>query len=154
MSLRKSTFLWIAALMIFSSNLHASHPQQSQVVNDIAIYLAVMPAEMLRGHPKEHPESDMHSQARIEGENQHHIVVSLFNAKNGKRLQNVTINVKVTGINFNGPIRKLELMLMGGVQSYGNFFSMPLAGTYQVELEIQQEGKSETVKAVFQYASI
>ena len=96
----------------------------------------------------------MHSQARIEGENQHHIVVRLFNAKNGERLQNVTINAKVTGINFNGPARKLELMLMGGVQSYGNFFSMPLAGTYQVELEIQQEGKSETVKAVFQYASI
>ena len=51
MSLRKSTFLWIAALMIFSFNVHASHPQQSQVVDGMAIYLAVMPAEMLRGHP-------------------------------------------------------------------------------------------------------
>jgi len=140
--------------MILSSNVYASHPLQYQVVNGVAIYLTIMPAEILRGHPKEHPESDMHPQTRVEGTNQHHIMVSLFNEKNGERLQNHIINAKVSGINYESPVRKLELMVMGGIRSYGNFFSMPKHGTYQVDLEIQQAGESEVVKAVFQYASI
>ena len=141
-------------LCLLSSNVYASHPLQYQVVNGVAIYLTIMPAEILRGHPKEHPESDMHPQTRVEGTNQHHIMVSLFNEKNGERLQNHIINAKVSGINYEGPVRKLELMVMGGIRSYGNFFSMPKQGTYQVDLEIQQAGESEVVKAVFQYASI
>jgi hypothetical protein len=154
MLMRKSTFLLTAMLVILFSNVYASHPQQYKLVNGIAIYLTIMPAEMLRGHSKEHPESDMHPKARVEGANQHHIVVSLFDAKNGDRLQNAIIKAKVSGINFEGPVRKLELMVMGGIRSYGNFFNMPFAGTYQVDLDIQTEGKNEVIKVIFQYASI
>ena len=154
MFLRKPTLLWAVVSIIFFTNLYASHPQQHQVVNGIAIYLTIIPAEMLRGHPKEHPESDMHTRSRIADINQHHIMVSLFNAKNGTRLQNKIIKAEVSGTNYKGPVKKLELMVMGATRSYGNFFAIPLNGTYQVELEIQQEGKSKVIKAVFQYASI
>jgi len=154
MLMRKLVFLYMVMLLTLFSNAYASHPHQYQVVNGIAVYLTIMPAEMLRGHPKEHLESEMHSQSRIEGTNQHHIVVSLFNAKSGERLKDAAINVKVSGINFNGPVRQLELMIMSGIRSYGHFFNMPLAGAYQVELEIQTAETDEVVKVVFQYASI
>lgn len=154
MVMRKSIFLCGAMLMIFMTSAQASHPQQYQVVNGIAIYLTIQPAEMLRGHPKEHPQSDMHPQTRVEGTNQHHIMVSLFNATSGERLQNAIINAKVSGVNYAGPSRRLELMVMGGTRSYGNFFSMPILGAYQVDLQIQQAGKSKVIKAMFQYARI
>jgi len=154
MLVRIPIVLWITVLMIVSTNVPASHPQQYQVVSGIAIYLTIIPAEMLRGHPKEHPESEMHSQTRVEDSNQHHIMVSLFNAKTGERLKNTLVKAKISGVNYEGPVRSLELMVLGGVQSYGNFFNMPLTGTYQVDLEIQQSGKTNTIKAVFQYASL
>lgn len=142
-------------LMLFSSSqLYASHPQQHQVVNGIEIYLTIIPAEMLRGHPKEHPESNMHSQTRISDNNQHHIMVTLFNSKNGMRLENASIKTNIVGADYKGPVKKLEFMVFGATWSYGNFFRIPLNGSYKIELEIQQEGVSKVVKAVFQYASI
>jgi len=148
--------LWwtLVILLVFPNTLYASHPQQRQVIDDIAIYLTIIPAEMLIGHPKNHPESDMHTRTRITGSNQHHIMVTLFNANNGTRLENASIKLNIIGTKFKGLVKKLELMVIGATWGYGNLINIPLTGSYKIELEIQTAGESKVTKAVFQYASI
>ena len=50
----------------------------SQVVDGVAIYFGVMPAELVRGHPREHPESGMHGDPPV-GES--HLLVALFDER-------------------------------------------------------------------------
>jgi len=153
--LPKILYLWLLAAvsLFYTANLYASHGGQYKKVDGVSIYLVIMPAEMLRGHPKEHLESSMHLKQRIEGRHQHHIMVSLFNAASGTLLKNVIISARVFGENFNGSSRLLELMIVGDTKSYGNFFNVPKQGSYRVGLEIQLKDKGKVINVVFQYAS-
>lgn len=144
----------LASVILFFTSVYASHDDQYKEIDGYAIYLAVLPAEMLRGHPKEHPESTMHSEQRLEGKNQHHIMVSLFEAKTGTRIQGAIVKARVLGKDFNGLLKPLELMIMGGMQSYGNYFNVPRQGIYRIEIEIQPPGnKGKLINAAFQYGS-
>ncbi len=56
-----------------------------QVVDGVAIYLGVMPAQIVQGHPKEHPEVGMHGGAPTRGDRVH-VVVALFDNATGGRI--------------------------------------------------------------------
>lgn len=143
----------LIVLSAFVTNGYASHPGQYQVVDGLRIYLAVLPAEMLRGHPIEHPASQMHRDTYISGKRQHHIMVSLFDVKTGVRYEHARIMARIIGDNFTGPERLLEIMVLDETQSYGNYFNLPDGEPYQIELVIQR-GADKKVKVVFQHARI
>jgi hypothetical protein len=153
MQIKFTDKIMLATIILFFTSLYASHDDQFKEIDGIAIYLAVLPAEMLRGHPKEHSVSTMHSEQRLEGKNQHHIMVSLFDGKTGTRVQGAIVKARVLGKDFNGLMKPLELMIMGGTQSYGNYFNVPRQGAYRIEVEIQPPGKGKVVKVAFQYGS-
>src|SRR4030067_126792 len=63
-------------------------------VDGVAIYFGILPAELVRGHPQEHPEGQMHGGVPV-GEN--HITVALFDDKTGKRITRAEVTATVTG---------------------------------------------------------
>ena len=73
----------IVALLLGSAL--ADDSGQHKIVNGVAIYLGVMPAEMILGHPKLHTEAKMHGGVPV-GEHQRHVLVTLFDAASGKRI--------------------------------------------------------------------
>lgn len=122
-----------------------------QVVGGVAIYLGIMPAELVRGHPPAHPESGMHGGVPV-GEN--HLTVALFDDKTGERIIRAEVSATVTGPNRFSAEKKLESMTIAGSTTYGNYFIMPGSGPYRIALRIRVPGIGHEIQAVFSWARL
>jgi hypothetical protein len=119
-----------------------------QVVDGVAIYFGIVPAELVRGHPPEHPEGTMHGGVPV-GEN--HIMVGLFESLTGERITNARVTASVTGSKVE--IKKaLEPMVIAGNQTYGHYFYMPGSGPYRIDIRIQRPGDTREIRATFTWA--
>ena len=116
-----------------------------KVVDGVRIYLGVVPAEIVRGHPKEHPEGQMHDGAPA-GSGQYHVMVALFDAKTGQRIDVAEVTAKVAGVE-----KKLEVMNIANAITYGNFFPMSGRGPSHIVVQIRKPGEPRVVEAQFAY---
>jgi len=135
----------VLALAISSAGHAASY---QQVVDGIAIYFGVVPAELVRGHPREHPESGMHGGAPV-GES--HLMVALFDAKTGNRITDARIAASVTGDAGAKLEKRLEPMTVAGALTFGNYFYLSGSGPYRIDLRILLPGRSTPVRARFEW---
>ena len=122
----------------------------SKTVNGVTFYLGVMPAEIVRGHPKEHPESTMHGSPR-KGSGSQHIVVALFDAKTGERITDAKVSARVEQLGLAADHKDLDPMQIAGTISYGNFYTMPSGGIYKIRVIVTRKGESRRVEAEFEY---
>jgi hypothetical protein len=120
-----------------------------RVVDGVAVYFGMMPAELVRGHPQEHPEGQMHGGVPV-GEN--HIMVALFEDKTGKRITRAAVTATITGPGNFKAEKKLEPMIIAGAASYGNYFNMPGPGPYRIALRIRTPGIGHDIEATFTWA--
>jgi len=144
---RMMAAIGLAGLMVAAAL--ASHNAYHQTVDGVSVYFGMVPAELVRGHPTEHPESTMHGGPPAGGS---HLVVAVFDARTRQRLANVTVRARVTGEGKLDLRKPLEPMMMGSAPSYGNYFTMTGAGPYRIEIEIGVPGKARPVRAVFKWA--
>lgn len=77
------------------SSATADDTELHQLVDGIAVYFGVLPAEMIRGHPKAHPESQMHGGIPID--RRYHLTVAIFDDTSGKRITNAVVEIKMVG---------------------------------------------------------
>lgn len=141
--------LAIGALSLPAVAALGAHNAYHQVVDGVSVYFGIVPAELVRGHPADHPESTMHGGPAI-GDN--HMVVALFDDKTRQRLTNVVVIARVTGDAKLDLRKPLEPMTMAGAASYGNYFNMTGTGPYRIEIEIAIPGKAKPVRATFTWA--
>jgi hypothetical protein len=129
----------------------AAPADTQQIVDGVEIYLGVVPAELVRGHPREHPESSMHGGVPV---GQNHVMVALFDAKTGERIARaeVSARVRVRGGHVTEVEKHLEQMLIAGSQTYGNYFPMVVTEPYLIELTIRIPGRTKPVTARFEWA--
>ena len=70
-SVKKYSFILFTFLLL-SNAVYADHSHQHIKVMGIDVYMMVMPAEIIGGYPKDHPETLMHqSERRVEGSQFH-----------------------------------------------------------------------------------
>ena len=139
----------IAALT--ASAAFAADSATHKVVHGVAIYLGVLPAEMILGHPKPHTEAQMHG-GEPPGEHQYHVLVSLFDAASGKRIGGAKVSVRVYEISLAGTQKKLEPMLIAGTIAYGSYFNMPAANNpYRIRVLIELPGVADVIETEFEY---
>lgn len=138
----------IAALLL--SSALADDSGQHKIVNGLAIYLGVMPAEMILGHPKPHTEAEMHGGVPAGG-HQYHVLVSLFDNATGKRIANAQVKANIFEIGLSGVRKKLEPMLIAGTISYGNYFNMAGANPYRILVQIRLPGSAGLIETEFEY---
>jgi hypothetical protein len=139
----------IAALFLTSA--FAADTGQHRVVNGVAIYLGVIPAEMILGHPKPHTEAEMHGGVPA-GSDQYHVMVALFDNASGKRISGAKVSAQMHEIKFVSAQKKLEPMLIAGTVSYGNYFVMPATGNpYRIRVLIELPGVAGVIEAQFEY---
>ncbi len=109
-----------------------------QAVGSMAVYLGVMPAELIQGHTPGRPESRMHG-GPPENRHAEHIVVALFDKETGTRIEDATVSATIIHHGGLDPIKlDLEPMLSGGVTTYGGFVTFPADGAYSIELVIRR----------------
>ena len=139
----------LAALLWLSAAALAAERDQRQVIDGIAIYFGILPAELVRGHPPEHPESGMHGGTPA-GEN--HLMVALFNDKTGERIARAEVTATITGPDRFKAEKRLEPMTIAGSVTYGNYFNMLGPGPYRIELLIRLPGAAKPIRARFEWA--
>ena len=144
--------LWVMGALSFwlvTAGVHAAQLSYSQVVDGVAVYFGMMPAELVRGHPREHPEGVMHGGVVV-GES--HLTVAVFDDKTGRRISDAEVTAHITGDRGLTAQKRLDLMVIAGSATYGNYFSMPGSGPYRIEVRIRLPGKAREVRAVFTWA--
>ncbi len=83
-----------ALLLILTAQLSfAGAGGQYKTVAGMSVYVGVLPAEMLLGHPKGHHEREMHG-----GASRHPVVVALFETASGRRIANAKVKVGISSI--------------------------------------------------------
>lgn len=148
-TLLRAALAGITALLL--TGAFAADTATHKVVHGVAIYLGVLPAEMILGHPKPHTEAEMHGGVPT-GEHQYHVLVSLFDAASGKRISGAKVSARVREIGLAGTQKKLEPMLIAGTVSYGNYFSMPATtNSYRIQMWIELPGVANVIEAEFEY---
>ncbi len=139
----------ILMLGLIASSAMAEDTELHQVVDGIAVYFGVLPAEMIRGHPRAHPESQMHG--GIPTDHRYHLTVAIFDDASSERITSADVTVKITGSDRRAIRKALEPMAIAGKRSYGNYFRMPGAGPYRIEIQIRRPDLPGTTRAVFEW---
>jgi hypothetical protein len=121
-----------------------------QTADGLAVYLGVVPAEIVKGHPPGHPEQAMHGGAP-KGRHQYHVVVAVFDSASGNRISDATVTAQVSGLGLSGSKARLEPMEIAGTISYGGFFNLPGRDLYTVRLTIGRPGSQRPVVLDFRY---
>lgn len=141
-------YRWLGALFTLAVVAPVGAQPHQQVVDGIAIYLGIVPAQVVRGHGPEHAERQMHAGVPA-GEN--HLVIALFDDKSGKRITDADVMAKVSGKGSPAIQKRLEPMEIAGAMSYGGYFYMAGAGSYRIELRIRLPGSPRAIPAVFNW---
>jgi hypothetical protein len=116
-----------------------------------AIYIGILPAQVVQGHAPEHPEGKMHGGAPS-GRHQYHVMVAVFDAASGARVEDAHVTAKVGEPGLVPVEKRLEPMPIAGAMSYGNYFPMSAPGPYRIDVRVARPGPVRTVDASFTYS--
>ena len=149
--LRYSTITVFAMMLVLASLvIRAGEDKQHKIVDGVSVYVGVLPAEILLGHPKEHHEREMHGGVPA-GTNRYHVVVALFDAASGQRVTNAQVKIGGASIGMAATRMKAEPMLVNSLVTYGNYVSLPGQGPYKIQIEIRRPGVSKLIEVEFDY---
>jgi hypothetical protein len=139
---------FIAGLIAMLALAAAADMPQHRTADGMEFYLGVVPAEIARGHPRTHPEPQMHGGAPARGA--YHVMVAVFDAASGARVIDLEATARVSGLGLAGPRKALELMVVGDGLTYGNYFALPGRDLYQIVIEARRSGAAP-VRVEFAY---
>jgi len=146
----------VGIVMLYASNAWwgdgatAAQESEYQTVGGLAVYLGVVPAEIVKGHPREHPEQTMHGGAPL-GPHQYHVVVAIFDRASSARISDATVMAEVSGLGLSGSRQKLETMEIAGTITYGGYVNLPGRDLYTVRFTIERPGAARAVVVDFRY---
>ena len=102
----------------------------------IDVYYAVIPAEIIRGHEKQHPEATMHG-GPPRSKDARHLMVALFDVATKRRITDAQVTAKVEEVGLAGEEKKLEPFSVAGTVTYGNYFSMSPNANYRIQVDVK-----------------
>jgi hypothetical protein len=121
-----------------------------KTVGNVLIYMGLLPVEMVRGHPQQHPEATMHGGVPSQS-GQYHVIIALFDTKTGARIENADISARVFETGLAGEEKKLEPMQIAGTITYGNYFPMIGKGPFHVRVTIHIPGQAQPITSEFEH---
>ncbi len=158
--MRKSQLLTrlfaMAVMALWMSVLPSSRPataagdEQFKTADGLAVYLGVVPAEIIKGPPPHSADPPMHGRIP-KGAHEYHIVAAVFDATTGARISNASVTAQVSGVGLSGPRKMLEPMEIAGTTTYGGFFDLPGRDLYTVKLSIERSGGARPIIMQFKY---
>ena len=139
-------FLRLCPVLVFALIANAAQAfdtGQAKTVDGLTVYLGVIAAEIIRGHPPGHPERQAHG-GPPRDRHAYHVVVAIFDAATGARVIDAKVSAQVAGLGLGGPTRELEPMIIADTVTYGNYFTLPGKDHYRIIVEIARpQGKSK-----------
>ena len=115
-----------------------------KIAGGIAVYLGVLPAAMIQGHPKDHSEPAMHG-GIPRGRGAYHVMAAVFDAENGERIENAKVKARVSPLGLASVMRSLEPMQIAGTVTYGNYFTIRADEPYRILISVVRAGQPAPV---------
>lgn len=142
----------LSAALVFSAPgiAHAAEGTYYKVADGVMIYLGVVPSEIVLGHPRHHPEAQMHG-GTPDANGRYHVLVALFQSTTGARIADAQVTATVGPLGRAATDKTLERMTVAGAATYGNYFAMPGPGPYRIEVRIRHRDAAREVTATFDY---
>jgi hypothetical protein len=135
---------------MFSNAAFATDSSDYKVVDGIAIYYAAIPAEIIRGHPKGHPEAVMHGGVP-DGRHVHHLLIALFDGDSLERITDAKVTANISEVGLAPNKLELEPFTVAGALTYGNYFEFSNLATYTIDIEVRRPGSPRAVETRFEY---
>jgi len=110
----------------------------AQTVGGVTAYLGIVPAAIIRAHPALHVDPGAHGGAPA-GRHDYHVLVALFDAKTGARIEDAKVTAQVSEVGLAGARRTLEPMKIADTVTYGNYFQVPSKGSYRIGVEVEHQ---------------
>lgn len=148
MNTNRMSFLLVLGIVLAAPAARAAADPLHQSAGGYSIYVGVVSAGIM-AFRQDHGELRMHGGVPA-GLDQHHVLVSLFDAKSGERVADAEITARVTGPR-QPEEKRLQHVALGGEIAYGNFFRMRQGERYRIELVIRRAGSAQPVTAGFDY---
>jgi hypothetical protein len=118
------------------------------------VYLGVVPTGLIKTNPVlVDGNKTLHTGDKT-SDSSEHMLVAVFRKPNNERVVNATVIARVGAKKWLGGIKvekPLEKMLTSGVVTYGNYFSIPKKGKYEIEVRISEPNKDQTEAVTFVY---
>lgn len=149
MEYSSTAFLGVLFALVSWASLAGENGQQ-KTVDGVSVYMGVLPAEMLLGHPKGHHEREMHGGVPA-GTNRYHVVVALFDAASGRRVTEAQVKIGGASIGMAASRKKAEPMLVNNVTTYGTYITLPGPGPYKIQVEIRRPGSDKVLEVEFDF---
>lgn len=125
--------------------------ENPRTAGGVEVFLGVQPAALVsRVHPREHPEAEMHG-GSPRGRHLQHVLVALFDAATGERIEEATVEVRLTPPGLATLTRSLEPMVIADTVTYGNYFNMSVDGNYRISVSIRRSEETRPVDVDFTY---
>lgn len=139
-----------AILLVFSSAAMAQTSSDYAVVDDVAIYYAVLPAEMLRTYPAGSTEALMHGGVPG-GKHVHHLQIALFDAKTSARITDAKVAANVAELGLGSIEKTLEPFQVGDAVTYGGYFEFGKRQLYEIQVQVTLPDGGKVIEKTFEY---
>lgn len=141
------TFLWagVMALPAFA----ADELNFRKNVGDFWVYLAVMPADLVAGPPAVEPGATPFQPASAR--DTHHLMVSLFDYRTGRRITDARVEARVAALGVSGVRKSLDNTSAAGAPVYAGLFPMPGRGPFRIDVEFRAPGATSLQRARFYF---
>lgn len=131
--------IWGAGLFLMTAATAAADEiRQRQAVGDIEIVLAV-------------PHAEESTEGRTESQNEHHLVIWLFERGTSKSIEGAQVKANVAQAGYAGSEKMLRRMMADGKSAYSGSFMMPGRFEYRIKVQIRRPGESRVIEAHFEY---
>lgn len=153
-----SVFIALACLLLLLSA--SSLSGVASVLNDdpnveitdgIAVYFGVIPAAVVRGHPRSHVERTMHG-GPPQNASERHVVIALFDAKTFERIINAEVIATIEGLGHVGrTTKKLERMDIANAPTFGGYLVFQGIDKFTIRVEIKLPNRTKPTVVKFDY---
>ena len=117
------------------------------VDHGIAVYYATIPAEIIRGHAKEHPEATMHGGIP----RPRHAYCDGWVIRCLQRITDADVTALVTEVGFAEEQKQLEKFTVADAVTYGNYFEMWPNSIYRIKVIVRAPAFKDEAHVEFQF---
>jgi len=131
------TAISLAGVLFTPATSNAGVVDGVQTADGLTIYLGVVPAAIVRGHPLDHPEAQMHGGAPGSSHSMH-IVAAVFDKASGARITKANV---VAHILEPGGIQRsvrLQPMTVAGALTFGGYTTFARGIDYRIGIRVDR----------------
>lgn len=140
----------VSALALAALAALSAQAQERLERDGIALYWGLVPEAIVS---QQHAISELHGGRPPGGGKVNHLVLALFDAKTGQRIEGAVVRAQLSepGV-VDGAPRYVPPMPINGVNSYGQLFGMVHDGPYRFRISVQVPGRLQETEFTIQAA--